>query len=133
VKYKIDQPYLDLNITEGPYYKLGQISFVGNKSFQPAALNDYRIGTPRARYSQFQKELPFVEADLITGPTLVQSFYVSQGFPQVQIVKLATIPDNQTGTVNAIVTIKEGPRFFFGPISFSKNFALAHNEFAAKI
>jgi outer membrane protein insertion porin family len=133
VKYKIDQPYLDLNIREGQYYKLGEISFVGNKTFQPAALKDYMIGTTRARYSQFQKELPFVEADLITGTTLVQSFYVSQGFPQVQIVKLATNPDNRTGTVNAVVTIKEGPRFFFGPISFSKNFIIAHREFEAKI
>jgi outer membrane protein insertion porin family len=133
VKYKIEQPYLDLNISEGPYYKLGQISFVGNKTFQPAALKDYMIGTTRARYSQFQKELPFVEADLITGTTLVQSFYVSQGFPQVQIVKLSTNPDNRTGTVNAVVTIKEGPRFFFGPISFSKNFIVAHREFEAKI
>jgi outer membrane protein assembly factor BamA len=133
VKYKIEQPYLDLSITEGQYYKLGEISFVGNKTFQPAALKDYMIGTTRSRYSQFQKELPFVEADLITGTTLVQSFYVSQGFPQVQIVKLATNPDNRTGTVNAVVTIKEGPRFFFGPISFSRNFIIAHREFAAKI
>ena len=126
VKYKIDQPYLDLDIREGQYYKLGEISFVGNKTFQPAALKDYMIGTTRARYSQFQKELPYVESDLITGTTLVQSFYVSQGFPQVQIVKLSTNPDNRTGTVNAVVTIKEGPRFFFGPISFSKNFIIAH-------
>ena len=69
----------------------------------------------------------------MTGTTLVQSFYVSQGFPQVQIVKLTTIPDNRTGTVNAIVTINEGPRFFFGPISFSKNFGIAQSEFSAKI
>src|ERR1700693_2086951 len=133
VKYKIQQPYLVLEITEGPYYKLGQISFDGDKTFSPATLKDYMIGTTRARYSQFQKELPFVESDLVTGTTLVQSFYVSQGFPQVQIVKLTTIPDNRNGTVNAIVTIKEGPRFFFGPISFSKNFGIAQSEFSAKI
>ena len=88
MKYKIQEPYLELDITEGPYYKLGNISFEGNKTFQPAVLKDYMIGTTRARYSQFQKELPFVESDLVTGTTLVQSFYVSQGFPQVQIVKL---------------------------------------------
>jgi outer membrane protein insertion porin family len=133
VKYKIQDPYLELNITEGRYYKLGDISFQGDKTFQPAVLKDYMIGTTRARYSQFQKELPFVESDLVTGTTLVQSFYVSQGFPQVQIVKLMTIPDNRTGTVNAIVTINEGPRFFFGPITFSKNFGIAEGQFSAKI
>jgi outer membrane protein insertion porin family len=133
VKYKIQEPYLELDITEGPYYKLGNISFEGDKTFKPAVLQDYMIGTTRARYSQFKKELPFVEADLITGTTLVQSFYVSQGFPQVQIVKLSTIPDNRAGTVSAVVTIKEGPRFFFGPITFSKNFGIAQSEFSAKI
>ena len=133
VKYKIQDPYLELDITEGRYYKLGDISFQGDKTFQPAVLKDYMIGTTRARYSQFQKELPFVESDLVTGTTLVQSFYVSQGFPQVQIVKLMTIPDNRTGTVNAIVTINEGPRFFFGPITFSKNFGIAEGQFSAKI
>jgi outer membrane protein insertion porin family len=133
VKYKIREPYLELHISEGPFYKLGNITFEGNKTFQPAVLKDYMIGTTRARYSQFQKNLPFVESDLVTGTSLVQSFYVSQGFPQVQIVKLTTIPDNRTGTVNAIVTIKEGPRFFFGAITFSENFGIAKNQFAAKI
>ncbi|MBV9107761.1 MAG: BamA/TamA family outer membrane protein [Verrucomicrobia bacterium] len=133
VKYTIQEPYLDLNITEGPYYKLGTITFEGNKTFKPSTLKEYMIGTTRARYSQFQRELPFVEADLITGTTLVQSFYVAQGFPKVDMVKLTTIPDNRTGTVNAIVTINEGPRFFFGPISFSNNFGIAQKEFSAKI
>jgi len=133
VKYKIQGPFLELDIAEGPYYKLGEIYFEGNKTFKPAALKDYMIGTTRARFSQFQTQLPFVEADLVTGTTLLQSFYVSQGFPQVQIVKLATIPDNKSGVVNAIVTINEGPRFYFGPISFSENFGIAPTEFSAKI
>jgi outer membrane protein insertion porin family len=133
VKYRIQGPYLELDISEGPYYKLGEIYFEGNKTFKPATLKDYMIGTTRARFSQFQTQLPFVEADLVTGTTLLQSFYVSQGFPQVQIVKLATIPDNKSGAVNAIVTINEGPRFYFGPISFSGNFGIAPTEFSAKI
>ena len=96
VKYKIQGPLLELDISEGPYYRLGEIYFEGNKTFLPAALKDYMIGTTRARFSQFQKQLPFVESDLVTGTTLLQSFYISEGFPQVQIVKLATIPDNRT-------------------------------------
>jgi outer membrane protein insertion porin family len=133
VKYKIQGSSLELDISEGPYYKLGEIYFQGNKTFQPSVLKDYMIGTTRARFSQFQRELPFVEADLVTGTTLLQSFYVSQGFPQVQIVKLTTIPDNRRGAVDAIVTIKEGPRFFFGPITFSENMEIAKRQFSAKI
>jgi outer membrane protein insertion porin family len=133
VKYKIQGPYLELHIYEGPYYKLGEIYFEGNKTFQPAVLKDYMIGTTRARFSQFHSQLPFVEADLVTGTTLLQSFYISQGFPQVQIVKLATIPDDRRGVVDAVVTINEGPRFYFGPITFSGSFGIAPTEFSAKI
>jgi outer membrane protein assembly factor BamA len=35
--------------------------------------------------------------------------------------------------VNAIVTINEGPRYYFGPISFPGNFGIAPTEFSAKI
>ncbi|HEY2123680.1 MAG TPA: BamA/TamA family outer membrane protein [Chthoniobacterales bacterium] len=133
VKYKIEGSILELDVREGPFYKLGNITFEGNKTFPPSVLEDLMIGTTRARYSQFQKQLPFVEADLVTGTNLVQSYYVSQGFPHVQIVKLTTVPDNQTGTVNAIVTINEGPRFFFGPIRFAKEFGIANDKVSAKI
>ena len=133
VKYKIVGDVLELDIREGPYYKLGEIYFEGNKTFQPAALKEYMVGTTRARYSQFEKQLPFVEADLITGTTLLQSFYVSQGFPDVKIVKLATIPDQKTDSVNAIVTINEGPRYFFGPITFKGNTGIPEKDFAPKI
>src|SRR5262249_41654659 len=124
VRYKIDRDILELDITEGPYYKLGEIYFEGNTTFQPLALKEYMVGTTRARFSQFQKELPFVEADLITGTSLLQSFYVSQGFPDVQIAKLSTIPDSRRGAVDALVTIKEGPRYFFGPITFTRDFGI---------
>jgi outer membrane protein insertion porin family len=133
VKYKIYGPYLELDIAEGRYYKLGEIYFEGNKTLTAAELKDYMIGTTRARYSQFQKELPFVEADLVTGTTLVQSYYVSQGFPDVQIVKMATLPDNTTGTVNVVVTINEGPRYYFGPISFVKDYGIAKKQVAKRI
>jgi outer membrane protein insertion porin family len=133
VRYKIEGSTLELDIKEGPYYKLGQISFEGNKTFSPSVLQDLMIGTTRARYSQFQKQLPFVEADLVTGTNLVESYYISQGFPQVQIVKLTTIPDNRTGMVNAVVTINEGPRFLFGPIRFSKNYGIADKKISERI
>src|SRR6516165_3732669 len=133
VKYKIDGNILELDITEGPYYKLGEVYFEGNKTFQPAALKQYMIRTTRARYSRFEKELPCVEADLITGTSLLQSFYVSEGFPDVQIVKLSTIPDQKRGAVDAIVTIKEGPRYYFGQITFKRDPGIPKQEFAPKI
>jgi outer membrane protein insertion porin family len=135
VKYKIvnNGRDLDLNITEGPYYNLGNIYFKGNTTFASEVLNDYMVGTTRARVSQFQKNLPYVEADLVTGTSLVQGYYISQGFPKVQIVKLETHPDEARGAVDATVTIIEGPRYYFGPITFKNDPAIPMAEFQPKI
>jgi outer membrane protein insertion porin family len=135
VKYKIlsNGQDLELNITEGPYYNLGTISFKGDHAFPPAVLSDYMIGTTRARFSQFEKNLPYVEADLVTGTSLVQGYYISQGFPKVQIVKLETHPDEKRGAVDATVTIIEGPRYFFGPITFKNDPQIPMAEFQPKI
>jgi outer membrane protein insertion porin family len=132
VKYKIQGSFLTLNLAEGPFYKLGEIRFDGNETFKPDQLREYMVGTTRARVSQFQKDLPFVESDLVNGTTLLQSYYVSEGFPQVQIVKLATMPDNVRGAIDATVTIKEGPRFYFGPITFSSSSPVPETEFLPK-
>jgi outer membrane protein insertion porin family len=135
VKYKISSngQNLDLNITEGPYYNLGTVTFKGNSTFAPDVLNDYMVGTTRARFSQFQKNLPYVEADLVTGTSLVQGYYISQGFPKVQVVKLETHPDAVRGVVDVTVTISEGPRYFFGPITFKNDPEIPMAQFQPKI
>ncbi|MBV9491434.1 MAG: BamA/TamA family outer membrane protein [Verrucomicrobia bacterium] len=135
VSYKIygNDRDLELDIHEGRYYRLGNIYFKGDKTFPASALTDYMIGTTRARYSEFQKQLPFVEADLVTGTSLLEGYYISQGFPKVEIAKLATIPDEKQGAVNVIVTINEGPRYFFGPIAFTNNPGIPLTNFYAKI
>src|SRR6202022_2081263 len=133
VKYNIKANYLQLAIFEGRYYKLGAIYLDGNTTFKPEELREYMVGSTRARLSQFTKELPFVESDLVPGTSLLQTHYVSEGFPQVQIVKLATNPDNLRGAIDATVTINEGPRFYFGPITFSSSLPVAETEFLPKI
>jgi outer membrane protein insertion porin family len=135
VKYKISDKggSLDLYINEGPYYDLGDIYFKGDHAFPPDVLKDYMIGTTRARVSQFQKNLPYVEADLVTGTSLVQGYYISQGFPKVQIVKLETHPDEARHVVDATVVIVEGPRYFFGPITFKNDPEIPTALFQAKL
>jgi outer membrane protein insertion porin family len=135
VKYKISDngQGLDLYINEGPYYDLGDIYFKGDHTFPPDVLKDYMIGTTRARVSQFQKNLPYVEADLVTGTSLVQGYYISQGFPKVQILKLETHPDDARRVVDVTVVIVEGPRYFFGPITFKNDPQIPMALFQAKL
>jgi outer membrane protein insertion porin family len=132
VTYQIREPELKLNITEGQYYKLGKINFAGNSSFPAKSLNDYMIGTTRARLSQFKKQLPFVQADLETGSGLLKNYYISQGFPNVQIEPLQYQFDKALDEVEVTVTIKEGQKFVFGTIDFPDVPGIPSSAFRAK-
>ena len=133
VNYQIRGRELQLNITEGRYYNLGKINFVGNQSFPEKSLNDYMIGTTRARLSQFQKQLPFVQADLETGIGLLKNYYISQGFPNVQIEPLQYQFDDALDNVDVTVTIKEGQKFVFGTITFPHVPGIPSSAFQAKV
>ncbi|MBV8585397.1 MAG: BamA/TamA family outer membrane protein [Verrucomicrobia bacterium] len=119
VNYRISGNILLLQITEGNYYQLGQIEFFGDKTFPSSTLNEYMIGTTRARFSQFQKQLPFVQADLETGEGLLGNFYVSQGFPNANIQPIHT--SRRGGFIDVTVPITEGPRYFFGQVNFTND------------
>jgi outer membrane protein insertion porin family len=133
VNYQIRGRELQLNITEGRYYNLGKINFVGNQSFPEKSLNDYMIGTTRARLSQFQKQLPFVQADLETGIGLLKNYYISQGFPNVQIEPLQYQFVDALDNVDVTVTIKEGQKFVFGTITFPDVPGIPPSAFQAKV
>ncbi len=132
VWYKIRGRELQLNISEGGYYKLGKITFVGNQSSPAPSLNDYMIGTTRARLSQFQKQLPFVQTDLETGSGLLKNYYISQGFPNVQIEPLQYQFDQALDQVDVTVTIKEGQKFVFEAINFPEVPNIPASAFQAK-
>jgi hypothetical protein len=119
VNYRISGHNLLLLISEGFYYQLGQIDFAGDRTFPQSTLNDYMIGTTRARFSQFQKQLPFVQADLETGEDLLRNYYVSQGFPDVEIQPIRT--SRRGGVIDVTVPITEGPRYFFGQVHFTND------------
>jgi outer membrane protein insertion porin family len=119
VTYRVNGSSLELNITEGHRYGLGTIHFEGNHSFPDKSLQDYMIGTTRARGTQFQKQLPFVQADLETGAGLLKNYYVSQGFPNVQIAPLQYRYDDVRSLVDVVVPITEGEKFVFGSVTFS--------------
>jgi outer membrane protein insertion porin family len=133
VNYQIRGRELQLNITEGRYYNLGKINFVGNQSFPDKSINDYMIGTTRARLSQFQKQLPFVQTDLENGSGLLKNFYISQGFPNVQIEPLQYHFDDALDNVEVTVTIKEGQKFVFGTITFPDVPGIPPSAFQAKV
>jgi outer membrane protein insertion porin family len=109
---------LRLDITEGPRILLRTVIFDGNTREPADKLFDYMVGPTRERYSQLEKRLPFVAADMEEGTRLVQRFYVAEGFLDVVVDPPAYRFQPQGDEVDVVVPIHEGRQYFFGHISF---------------
>jgi outer membrane protein insertion porin family len=109
---------LRLDITEGPRLMLRTVVFDGNTGEPADKLFDYMVGPTRERYSQLEKRLPFVAADMEEGTHLVQRFYVAEGFLDVVVDLPHYRFQPQSDEVDVVVPIHEGRQYFFGHISF---------------
>src|SRR4030095_3393115 len=110
---------LRLDITEGPRFILRTVIFDGNTREPADKLFDYMVGPTRERYSQLEKRLPFVAADMQEGSKLVQRFYVAEGFLDVVVDPPRDKFLPQSNEVDVVVPIHEGRQYFFGHIAFS--------------
>ena len=110
---------LRLDINEGPRFFLSKVIFDGNAHEPADKLFDYVVGPTRERYSQMEKRLPFVAADLEEGTRLVQRFYVAEGFLNVIVDPPRDKFLADSSDVDVVVPIREGRQYFFGNITFS--------------
>jgi outer membrane protein assembly complex protein YaeT len=110
---------LRLDITEGPRFMLRTVVFEGNTHEPPDKLFEYMVGPTRERYSQLEKRLPFVAADIEEGTHLVQRFYVVDGFLDVVVDPPRYKFQEHSNEVDVVVPIHEGRQYFFGSISFT--------------
>jgi len=71
-----------LTIDEGPQVHLAKIIFDGNRHVPSEKLFEYAVGPTRERESKATAALPFVPSDIEEGASLVQRFYISEGFAE---------------------------------------------------
>ena len=98
---------------------LRTVIFDGNAREPPDKLFEYMVGPTRERYSQFEKKLPFVAADMEEGGHLVQRFYMAEGFLDVVVDPPRYRFQEQSSEVDVVVPIHEGRQYFFGSIVFT--------------
>lgn len=110
---------LRLDINEGPRFFLSKVIFDGNSREPADKLFGYMVGSTRERYSQMEKRLPFVAADLEEGTHLVQRFYVAEGFLDAIVDPPRDKFQSESSDVDVTVPIHEGRQYFFGSIRFS--------------
>ncbi len=118
VHYKIEGDRLVLEIDEGSLVTLAQVNFIGNEHEQTEKLFDYVVGPTRQRYSQLQKTLPFVAADVQEGVDLVHRLYIAEGFLDSIIDPPHYDYAADGSRVNVTVAIHEGRQYFFGQATF---------------
>src|SRR5581483_1753382 len=110
---------LRLQIDEGRLYTLGTVTFGGNANEATSRLFDYAMGPTRQRYSKLQNNLPFVASDVEEGADLVHRFYIAEGYLDSVVDKPHFAFHDDTGVVDALISITEGRQYFFGQITFS--------------
>jgi outer membrane protein insertion porin family len=118
VRYEIEgNDHLVLNVTEGPQVHLGKIQFSGNNSIGADKLFEYAVGPTRERYSKLQSLLPFVGSDVEEGATLVERFYVSEGYVDCAVEK-PQYHFVQPDLVDVLIVLHEGQQYHFGAVDF---------------
>jgi len=134
VHYVIEsQNRLRLDINEGPRFLLRTVIFDGNTQEPTDKLFDYMVGPTRERYSQLEKRLPFVAADMEEGTRLVQRFYVAEGFLNAVVDPPGYKFLEQGNDVDVVVPIHEGQQYFFGRISFTGQTIYGSNALRGQI
>ncbi len=115
VDWKItnDGRALELNIVEGPLTTVGEITYQGNDHYPNMTLNDFLLGTTRERFSKFLKVLPYVEQDIDTGVSRLESFYHSEGYLDAKVVPWPVGYSADLSVASLGVSVVEGLQYWF--------------------
>lgn len=106
-----------LKVTEGPRYSVGEIKFEGNTSQPDEELTKYLLRPTHEKLGSTTNHPPFIEAAVKEGRTLVQRYFQSQGYLDVEVEdEPRFVMQPTTATVDITLAIKEGPRYDLGEI-----------------
>ncbi|HEY2711885.1 MAG TPA: BamA/TamA family outer membrane protein [Chthoniobacterales bacterium] len=118
VSYTIEGAnHFRLTIEEGPQVHLEKIVFDGNHQVPSEKLFEYAVGPTRERESKATAVLPFVPSDIEEGASLVQRFYISEGFVEC-LVDPPTFEYVRPDLVTARINLHEGQKYLFGDVTF---------------
>ncbi len=109
---------LRLIIAEGPFTRLGAVTFHGNAHLPNATLLDYITGGTRERFPDKKKPLPYVESDVRGGVERMRGLYRSEGFLDAVVEPPAILLSPDKTQADVSVSIREGTQYRFGKITF---------------
>ena len=109
---------LRLTIAEGPFTRLGEVTFRGNAHLSSTTLLGYVTGGIRERFPDKKKPLPYVESDIKSGVERIRGLYRSEGYLDAVVdpPELVLSPDKTRADI--VINIQEGIQYHFGKITF---------------
>lgn len=125
---------LVLNVAEGPFTALGDVSFEGVHGLPEATLRDYIVGTTRERFPRTKKAgtLPYVKADVDTGVERIRGLYASEGYLNAVVDPPEISLSRDKSHANVRVTVREGMRYRFGKLEFTGDLVFFPNTELSK-
>jgi len=104
-------------IDGGPKFQLKRLIFAGNEAFSHGQLARYMRTKVDGWLTSRTFEPEQWERDIFT----LNQFYQMQGYREAAVTTEMLAIDYQNGIVEAVVRVREGPRFRIGRISFEGN------------
>ena len=109
---------LRLIVAEGPFTRLGTVTFRGNTYLPAATLFDYVTGGIRERFPDKKKPLPYVESDVKGGVERIRGLYRSEGFLDAVVEPPQSVLSSDKTRADVLITLHEGTQYHFGKITF---------------
>lgn len=104
-------------VTEGRVVEIERISFVGNRSFSDRRLRRVLESKQAGLFRALVRRDTLVEDRIAVDKAVLSDFYMSRGYPDVQILSVATEFSRERNAFFLTVNLREGQKYSFGKIS----------------
>lgn len=119
---KGNQATLKFNINKGSKVKIDSIIFNGRNQIAEGQLISKMKGTKARRSSGLFSSSKFNEKKFEEDKLKMIEFYNKKGFRDARIVSEKKVPSADGKTVNIVIDIEEGKKFYFRNITWSGNY-----------
>lgn len=114
---------LVFEVEEGAVVEIQRISFVGNRSFSERRLRSAIETTQAGRLSTFFRSDNYNETRIARDRQLLQDFYLSRGFVDVQVLSGVTELNRERDGAFVTFTIREGQQYRVGSVHVTSDIA----------
>ena len=111
-----------VNVDKGPRIKIKDINFEGNEIFKDKTLRSKFKKTKHKTSIRFWKKSKYNEDEYKEDLKRLVDFYKEEGYRDARITGDTLVyNDDGTNTINLILNIEEGKKYYFGNIDFIGN------------